>query len=87
MRVQKQMRSKFDRAMPRVYVERNEALLQKSQIHQRYSQAEVDRVVSELLAAMESFATLCERAAYPVNFGCCRSQCCCCMTSLFHEPK
>lgn len=70
-----------------MYVERNEALLLKSKTHQRYSQAEVDRVVSELFIALESFASLCEEAAFPVNLGCCRSQCCCCMTSLFHEPK
>ena len=34
MRVQKQMRSKFDRALPRVYVETNEALLKNSKVHQ-----------------------------------------------------
>ena len=43
--------------------------------------------MSELLQAMERLAQLCRKSVYPVNLGCCRSQCCCLMTSLFHEPK
>lgn len=33
MRIQKQMRAKFDRAMPRLYVERNQKLLSESKEH------------------------------------------------------
>ena len=40
-----------------------------------------------MIHSMKRFAELCHISVYPVNFGCCRSQCCCKMISLFHEPK
>lgn len=85
---QRQMRSKFDRALPRVYMVKDEELLQKSQLHRNHSEKEINKIMDNLLKALEEFSDLCEESAYPVSFfGLCRSRCCCCMTSLFHEAK
>ena len=79
-------RTVYERALPKIFVEKNQKLHDENPSLKKYSEANVKHQLSELERLVDKFSELGYNSVYPWSFFGIRFNCGC-FKQLFHEKK